>query len=150
MGVTKSTPSEETTTVVDTVDVDATDKAPRLDTENEVQTVINVVTEDAVVTDKASVTTLNPNLDEAVTKPTTVTVISIEESDGEVTIVTTAKPSSITDMDTVNEDTTNKENDEATTEKTEEIETTPINDIVIATDSEETVDDEIDTTTKSP
>eukprot|EP00092_Neocalanus_flemingeri_P069905 GFUD01085746.1.p1 GENE.GFUD01085746.1~~GFUD01085746.1.p1 ORF type:complete len:453 (-),score=190.54 GFUD01085746.1:22-1209(-) len=143
---TDSTAMEETKTVVDTVDDISTEKTPGFDAVNEGQMdVSNGVTKIPADTDEEIFSTINPNLNES----TTVTVISIEESDGEITIVTTARPIA-TDLGTEDVDITGEKNDEATTEKSKEEETTHIYEIDIATDSEITVDVKTDITTTSP
>eukprot|EP00092_Neocalanus_flemingeri_P035239 GFUD01038343.1.p1 GENE.GFUD01038343.1~~GFUD01038343.1.p1 ORF type:complete len:1287 (+),score=506.35 GFUD01038343.1:270-4130(+) len=144
---TDSTAMEETKTVVDTVDDISTEKTPGFDAVNEGQMdVSNGVTKIPADTDEEIFSTINPNLNES----TTVTVISIEESDGEITIVTTARPTIATDLGTEDVDITGEKNDEATTEKSKEEETTHIYEIDIATDSEIAVDVKTDITTTSP
>jgi len=70
---------------------DAPTKAPRFDTENELKEDDTTNAPDVdETTNAAEFTTLNPIVDDAET--TTVAIISIEETDDEVTIVTTAKP----------------------------------------------------------
>merc|ERR1719376_1272753 len=70
---------------------DAPTKAPRFDTENELKEDDSTNAPDVEeTTNAAEFTTLNPIVDDAET--TTVAIISIEETDDEVTIVTTAKP----------------------------------------------------------
>ena len=146
---TESTPRETTAINVDTVDIVSTDKTPRMDTVDEDETVNNVVTEDEVVTEQETFTTPNPKIYEAVTKPTTVTIISVEENYGEVTIVTIVKtPTIAIDMDTgdENKDTTTEDNDEITTEKTKIAVTT----ILTIENDTSTDPEEMDLTTTSP
>merc|ERR1719412_3075592 len=70
---------------------DTPTKAPRFDTENELKEDDTTNAPDVdEATNAAGFTTLNPIVDDAET--TTVAIISIEETDDEVTIVTTAKP----------------------------------------------------------
>merc|ERR1712243_33983 len=89
---------------------DTPTKAPRFDIENELNEGDTTPTPEVDnMTITAELTTLNPLVDD--TESTTVAVISIEETDEDVTIVTTAKPYIPAD----DEDTENTNEQETTT-----------------------------------
>merc|ERR1712106_1242995 len=76
--------------------IDDVTKAPRFDIENEADGGV------ATIASQSDETTVNPILTNAEgTGATTVAVISIEETDVEVTIVTTVKPASLAEDETV-------------------------------------------------
>jgi len=98
---------EKTTTGSPSPADDAPTKAPRFDTENELKKDDATNTPDVdETTIVAEFTTLNAIVDD--TETTTVAIISIEETDDEVTIVTTAKPY-IQEDDEGNENTVEQE-----------------------------------------
>merc|ERR1712106_852651 len=95
-GVTEMPQSEDTTT---DLGHDSTGKAPRFDIENEDQQGAGTTTESSETTETEEFTTLNSIHDEAGVKPTTVTVVSVKETNEEVMFVTTVKPTAVTDDD---------------------------------------------------
>jgi len=110
MSVDKVEDSEKTTTLSSALPEDAPTKAPRFDIENELNEGDTTPTPEVDnMTITAELTTLNPLVDD--TESTTVAIISIEETDEDVTIVTTAKPYIPAD----DEDTENTNEQETTT-----------------------------------
>merc|ERR1712106_486523 len=95
-GVTEMPQSEDTTTNLGDA---STGKAPRFDIENEDQQGAGTTTESSETTETEEFTTLNSIQGEAGVKPTTVTVVSIKETNEEVMFVTTVKPTAVTDDD---------------------------------------------------
>merc|ERR1712025_881442 len=120
-------------------------KAPRFDTENELNEGDTTPTPEVDnMTITAELTTLNPLVDD--TESTTVAIISIEETDEDVTIVTTAKPNVTADDD---EDTENTNEQETTTSENIIEDATEPQLEVETTMDEETSNDAITTTVQS-
>merc|ERR1712025_938979 len=120
-------------------------KAPRFDTENELNEGDTTPTPEVDnMTITAELTTLNPLVDD--TESTTVAIISIEETDEDVTIVTTAKPNITADDD---EDTENTNEQETTTSENIIEDATEPQLEVETTMDEETSNDAMTTTVQS-
>merc|ERR1711874_553093 len=136
---------ETTTTGIDSLANGVPTKAPRFDIENEQNE------EDVSITPEADgITTMNPKqIDAEDTETTTVAVISIEETDDVITIVTTAKPMVKAEEE---QDTTNKDKIiDQTTVSAIEVESPMVketSDTDITTTTQRDKEDE-DTTTQS-
>merc|ERR1711874_392116 len=136
---------ETTTTGIDSLANGVPTKAPRFDIENEQNE------EDVSITPEADeITTMNPKqIDAEDTETTTVAVISIEETDDVITIVTTAKPmvKAEEEQDTTNKDKIIEQTTASLIDVESPMEKDDASDITTTTQSD--TDDIIDQTTLS-
>merc|ERR1712106_1315858 len=120
-GATEMPQSEDTTINLDDA---STGKAPRFDIENEDQQGAGTTPETSETTETEEFTTLNSIQGEAGVKPTTVTVVSIKETNEEVMFVTTVKPTAVTDDDRESND---EEDIDMTSENSDNEQVTEVN-----------------------